>query len=54
MAFSGLNPAPFDKVWEQSVKGRLASLGGEDSRAKAKISFVIPQALAKQLGCLVP
>lgn len=41
----------FKKTWNKSVDGRLASLGGEDSRAKAKIAFVIPKALADKLGC---
>jgi hypothetical protein len=41
-----------NKVWEKSKAGRLNSLGGiEDSRAKAKVAFVMPTALALQLGC---
>jgi hypothetical protein len=44
--------AAFDRMWNKSVEGRLASLGGaEDSRAKAKVSFVMPKDLADQLGC---
>lgn len=42
----------FDTTWDNSVKGRLLSLGGtEDSRAKAKVSFAIPLALAEAVGC---
>lgn len=43
----------FQKTWDRSVDGRTASLGnnGIDSRAKAKVAFVIPPALAQQLGC---
>jgi hypothetical protein len=42
----------FQSVWEKSEKGRLASLGGiEDSRAKAKISFVVPLTLAQKHRC---
>lgn len=41
----------FDTMWMNSIAGRLQSLGGEDSRAKAKISFVIPIHLANRLGC---
>jgi hypothetical protein len=42
----------FDRMWIGSVTGRLRELGGEeDSRAKAKISFVIPASLAQELGC---
>jgi hypothetical protein len=45
--------AAFEKVWGMSEKGRLASLGGgEDNRAKAKVSLVVPRDLALQLGCL--
>lgn len=44
--------AAFDRMWWKSVEGRLASLGSEDGRAKAKVSFVIPIALAKELGCI--
>lgn len=31
--------AAFQKIWNMSVDGRTRSLGGNDSRAKAKISF---------------
>jgi hypothetical protein len=37
----------FDNMWENSRKGRLASLGAEDSRAKAKVSFVITPDMAR-------
>jgi len=40
-----------DKLWKGSILGRLKSLGGEDSRAKAKVSFVIPKKMATDLGC---
>jgi hypothetical protein len=40
-----------DRFWEKSPTGRLTSLGGgEDNRAKAKVSFVITPALARKLG----
>lgn len=42
----------FSKVWDSSIAARLGSLGGvDDSRAKAKVSFVIPLELAQALGC---
>lgn len=42
----------FARVWQMSVEGRSKSLGQiEDNRAKAKVTFVIPSALAKRLGC---
>lgn len=40
------------KMWDASMAGRTKSLGGDDSRAKAKNSFVIPAALARELGCM--
>ena len=41
----------FKMMWDRSVTGRLISLGGaEDSRAKAKIAFVVPQSLAESFG----
>jgi hypothetical protein len=44
--------AAFVSMWDKSVESRLRSLGGgEDSRAKAKVSFVIPTGLARELGC---
>lgn len=42
--------AAFDSMWNGSFSGRLKSLGGEDSRAKAKVSFAISSALASELG----
>ncbi|MGH7116379.1 MAG: hypothetical protein ACREE9_18025 [Stellaceae bacterium] len=42
----------FEKIWAMSEKGRRLSLGGDDSRAKAKISLALPYDLAQQLGCL--
>jgi len=48
----GVLPDIWAIMWEESEKGRLASLGGiNDPRAKAKVAFPIPLALAKQLGC---
>jgi hypothetical protein len=45
-------PSVFKKMWDSCFPFRLKSLGGkEDSRAKAKVSFVISNALAKKLGC---
>jgi hypothetical protein len=42
----------FESMWEKSIQGRLRSLGGhEDSRAKAKVAFVVPADLAKAIGC---
>jgi hypothetical protein len=42
-----------DMMWEKSKIGRLRSLGVvEDRRAKAKVTFVVPTALARKLGCL--
>lgn len=42
----------FDVLWDHSVSGRLKALGGtEDNRAKAKISLVVPVAMAALLGC---
>ena len=47
------NDHAFGTMWDRSVAGRLASLGGvEDSRAKAKVSFVVPRDMAKSAGCL--
>ena len=41
----------FDNMWEQSKAKRLSSLGGiDDARAKAKVAFVVPQALAVTRG----
>ncbi len=41
----------FNKVWDRSIEGRKKSLGGDDNRAKAKVSFVMPTGLAQKLGC---
>jgi len=47
-----LEPSHIDVMWRKSQVGRLNSLGGiDDSRAKAKVSFVIPMSLARRLGC---
>jgi len=47
-----LTQAQMDGMWERSVAGRRQSLGDhEDRRAKAKVSFVIPRSLARELGC---
>jgi hypothetical protein len=47
-----LDSAQIDMMWESSRVARLKSLGNrEDDRAKAKVSFVIPAALARRLGC---
>jgi hypothetical protein len=44
--------AAFEHMWKQTEKERLTSLGGiDDPRARAKVSFVVPLALAKTLGC---
>ncbi|HEV2678136.1 MAG TPA: hypothetical protein VGV37_26650 [Aliidongia sp.] len=52
MKLPTLTQTAFDKAWDKSVVGRLASLGGvEDGRAKAKVSFTVPVTLARQLGC---
>jgi len=47
-----LQPSAIDRMWDASRIGRLKSLGDlEDTRAKAKVSFVIPASLARQLDC---
>jgi hypothetical protein len=40
-----------DNMWERSIEGRTRSLGGEDNRAKAKVSFVVPRSFARDSGC---
>jgi hypothetical protein len=41
----------FQAMWDRSVAGRLKSLGGqEDTRAKAKVTFVVPVGIAEKLG----
>lgn len=43
----------FERMWKATKESRLRSLGEiDDPRAKAKVAFVIPVALATQLGCL--
>jgi hypothetical protein len=42
----------FREIWRRSEIGRRASLGGDDNRAKAKVSFLLTRDLAEQLGCL--
>ena len=45
------NDRSYNKTWDNTVAGRLRSLGGvNDLRAKAKVSFVVPLALATSLG----
>jgi hypothetical protein len=46
-----LDQPQIEMMWQATVAARLKSLGVEDSRAKAKVSFVIPASLAQQLGC---
>jgi hypothetical protein len=46
-----LDQPQIDMMWQASIDARLKSLGVEDSRAKAKVSFIISASLAKQLGC---
>lgn len=42
----------YNNLWEKTIAGRIESLNGvDDVRAKAKVSFVIPLPLAKQIGC---
>lgn len=41
----------FESMWDKTVEGRKRSLGGDDNRAKAKVSFVIPLGMARRLGC---
>jgi hypothetical protein len=43
-----------DTMWEKSKIGRLRSLSvADDRRAKAKVTFVVPAALARKFGCLL-
>jgi hypothetical protein len=51
VALPMVKPHTYSMVWKKSIAGRLASNNGEDSRAKAKISFVISPALAAKMGC---
>jgi hypothetical protein len=42
-----------DSMWKKSQEGRLRSLNGvEDGRAKAKVTLVVPMALAREAGYL--
>ena len=41
----------FLSMWEKSKLGRAASLGCQDNRAKAKVSFMVTPALANSMGC---
>lgn len=46
-------PAVFDSMWDGSKSERRRSLGGmDDPRAKAKVSFVIPMAVAMSIRCV--
>lgn len=45
-------PTAREKMWDKSIEGRKQSLGGDDNRAKAKVTFVIPVPTARRLGCL--
>jgi hypothetical protein len=48
----GMAQAVFNRVWAKTIENRLEELGGkEDERAKAKIAFVVPTAIAKKRGC---
>jgi hypothetical protein len=45
--------ATFDWMWDRSKSERRRSLGGiDDPRAKAKVTFAIPMALAALIGCV--
>jgi len=52
---SDLDQSQIDILWQASIDARLAALelspGLDDNRAKAKVSFVIPASLARQLEC---
>ena len=42
----------FERMWKTSKTGRAASLEDpEDARAKAKVTLVVPPAMARHLGC---
>lgn len=46
-------PGDFDMVWQKSMDGRESSLGTKnDNRAKAKVTMVLPTAMARKLGCV--
>jgi hypothetical protein len=43
----------FRSMWRNSVTGRERSLNGiEDGRAKAKVAFAVPLAVATSMGCV--
>jgi hypothetical protein len=49
-----LSQAAHDNMWDQTIALRLKQLDGiDDCRAKAKVAFAIPMALAEQLGCVL-
>ena len=49
---TGVSRTTFDKMWNATKASRLTSLAGiDDSRAKAKTSFVVPVSLARSCGC---
>jgi hypothetical protein len=49
----GLPNAAYAMMWDRSGQGRLKSLGGvDDARAKAKVAFVLPIALATEIGAV--
>ncbi len=41
----------FQRMWNKSIELRAMSLGGQDNRAKAKVSMVVTPAIAEKLGC---
>lgn len=46
-------PEVFQRTWDKTMKQRLVSLGNkEDCRAKAKVTLVVPKALAYDFGLL--
>ena len=46
-----LSRKQIDNMMERSVKGRRESLGGDDNRAKARVSFAVRTTLARKFGC---
>lgn len=47
----GINDDMHQTWWLKSVADRARVLGVDDDRARAKVSFVVPMALATRLGC---
>jgi len=43
--WQGASTKSFDKAWQQSADARRAVLGGDDSAARARITFAIPRSL---------